>query len=206
MESMGSLVSIESPCWSNDHFVLCAKCCMIQRFRQKWCTAAVKGNSQIGQLRATTGFPIIYARTCSSFLARFTLVWVGWKPQCCRDSTGLVPQIHLITGLGYHNLVCSCVCECVDVCARMFHQLVFISHSFGAWFWTETQLPDVCCRFFRPVSTQPKRKRLRLMYQSDKEHCTRHIWYSSQLVTSHSIAVITVTRIHSCNPNGLSRK
>lgn len=25
------------------------------------------------------------------------------------------------------------------------------------------------CRFFRPVSTQPKRKRLRLMYQSDKE-------------------------------------
>ena len=123
-----------------------------------------------------------------------------------RDSTGLVPQIHLTTGLGYHNLVCSCVCECVDVCARMFHQLVFISHSFGAWFWTETQLPDVCCRFFRPVSTQPKRKRLRLMYQSDKEHCTRHIWYSSQLVTSHSIAVITVTRIHSCNPNGLSRK
>ena len=126
--------------------------------------------------------------------------------QCCRDSTGLVPQIHLTTGLGYHNLVCSCVCECVDVCARMFHQLVFISHSFGAWFWTETQLPDVCCRFFRPVSTQPKRKRLRLMYQSDKEHCARHIWYSSQLVTSHSIAVITVTRIHSCNPNGLSRK
>ena len=116
MESMGSLVSIESPCWSNDHFVLCAKCCMIQRFRQKWCTAAVKGNSQIGQLRATTGFPIIYARTCSSFLARFTLVWVGWKPQCCRDSTGLVPQIHLTNWFGIPQsslFLCVWVCGCV---------------------------------------------------------------------------------------------
>ena len=37
----------------------------------------MEGNSQIGQLRAATGFPISDARTCSSFLARFNLVWVG---------------------------------------------------------------------------------------------------------------------------------
>ncbi len=50
------------------------------------------------------------------------------------------------------------------------HRCITMGASERSWKWKWKLLPrsNVPCRFFRPATPQPKRKRLRLMYQSDK--------------------------------------
>ena len=60
-------------------------------------------------------------------------------------------------------------CTCMCIWCKCIAALPWGARE-RSWKWKWKLLPrsNVPCRFFRPATPQPKRKRLRLMYQSDK--------------------------------------